>query len=101
MVWKESTEIGIGLATGSNGWTYVCCHYAPAGNIQEQYEDNVLPPGVSLSNYLSVVVIITISCFIVLFFLKPEDEGEEEIEEVPLGQVDLDEDYKWERRQDD
>ena len=66
MVWKESTEIGIGLATGSNGWTYVCCHYAPAGNIQEQYEDNVLPPGVSLSNYLFVIVIIvTITCFIV------------------------------------
>jgi hypothetical protein len=35
------------------------------------------------------------------FVLQPEDEGEEEIEEVPLGQVDLDEDYKWERRQDD
>ena len=38
-------------------------------------------------------------CFVL--FWQPEDEEEEEIEEVPLGQVDLDEDYKWERRQDD
>jgi hypothetical protein len=45
VVWKASTELGVGWATGGNGWTYFCCNYAPAGNYRGDYEGNVLPPG--------------------------------------------------------
>jgi hypothetical protein len=45
VVWKGSRELGVGWATGSNGWTYFCCNYSPAGNYQGQYQVNVLPLG--------------------------------------------------------
>lgn len=36
MVWRSSTKIGAGVATGSNGRTYLVCNYSPAGNIGPQ-----------------------------------------------------------------
>nr|CAH0109662.1 unnamed protein product [Daphnia galeata] len=45
VVWKSCTELGVGWAKGSDGWTYFCCNYAPAGNYRGDYEGNVLPLG--------------------------------------------------------
>ena len=51
VVWKSSTQLGCGAAQGtaSIGGTqynafYVVCHYAPAGNVQGQFPQNVLQP---------------------------------------------------------
>jgi uncharacterized protein YkwD len=51
VVWKSSTQLGCGAAQGTktiNGNNYnafyVVCHYAPAGNVQGQFADNVLKP---------------------------------------------------------
>jgi hypothetical protein len=45
VVWKASRELGVGWATGGNGWTYFCCNYSPTGNFNNDYAGNVLPPG--------------------------------------------------------
>lgn len=51
VVWKSSTQLGCGAAQGTktiNGRNYkafyVVCHYAPAGNVQGQFPNNVLKP---------------------------------------------------------
>ncbi|WP_226883580.1 CAP family protein [Allocoleopsis franciscana] len=51
VVWKSSTEVGCGAAKGTktmNGKLYnafyVVCQYAPAGNVQGKFPDNVLKP---------------------------------------------------------
>lgn len=51
VVWKNSTQLGCGAAQGKAnlGGTeynafYVVCHYAPAGNVQGQFPQNVLQP---------------------------------------------------------
>lgn len=51
VVWKGSTKVGCGAAPGPatiNGTKYdgfyVVCQYAPAGNVQGQFADNVLKP---------------------------------------------------------
>ena len=51
VVWNSSTQLGCGAAQGtaSIGGTqynafYVVCHYAPAGNVQGQFPQNVLKP---------------------------------------------------------
>jgi uncharacterized protein YkwD len=51
VVWKSSTKLGCGAAKGTarvsgrnyNAF-YVVCHYAPAGNFQGQFPNNVLKP---------------------------------------------------------
>ncbi|MFW9259305.1 CAP family protein [Nostoc sp. CALU 546] len=51
VVWKGSTKLGCGAAPGPatiegtkyDGF-YVVCQYAPAGNVQGQFADNVLKP---------------------------------------------------------
>jgi len=50
-VWKGSTQLGCGAAQGTatKGGTnynafYVVCQYAPAGNVEGQFPDNVLQP---------------------------------------------------------
>lgn len=51
VVWKGSTELGCGAAQGTatiegtkyNAF-YVVCQYAPAGNVQGQFPNNVLKP---------------------------------------------------------
>ncbi|KAJ8261073.1 hypothetical protein COCON_G00167960 [Conger conger] len=45
LVWKSTTEVGVGLATDGNT-VFVVGQYSPAGNITsvEYFENNVLPP---------------------------------------------------------
>jgi len=33
VIWPETTQVGMGSAKGSNGWTYVVGRYSPQGNI--------------------------------------------------------------------
>lgn len=47
MVWKNSKEMGAGLASGSNGWTTVVVIYYPGGNVISQFRSNVLPSSTS------------------------------------------------------
>ncbi|KAH8901900.1 PR-1-like protein [Coniochaeta sp. PMI_546] len=35
-MWKNTKKIGMAVAKGSNGWTYVVAHYDPAGNVVGQ-----------------------------------------------------------------
>lgn len=35
MIWKNTTEVGCGLATG-NGWDVLVCQYNPPGNVRGQ-----------------------------------------------------------------
>jgi uncharacterized protein YkwD len=51
VVWKGSTQLGCGAAQGTEtiqgtkyNAFYVVCQYAPAGNVQGQFPDNVLKP---------------------------------------------------------
>ena len=44
IVWKQTTHVGIGKATHSNGQrTIVVANYSPPGNIKNQFKQNVLP----------------------------------------------------------
>merc|ERR1712136_538301 len=43
VVWKDSTQLGVGLAV-SNGEAYVVARYYPAGNMMGRFDQNVLPP---------------------------------------------------------
>jgi pathogenesis-related protein 1 len=36
MVWRGTTEVGYGVATSRDGWTYVVANYSPAGNTPGQ-----------------------------------------------------------------
>lgn len=47
MVWRDSTELGVGMARNRNGEVYVVCNYNPAGNFLGSFTENVLPPGCS------------------------------------------------------
>uniref|UniRef100_H2YZD9 SCP domain-containing protein n=1 Tax=Ciona savignyi TaxID=51511 RepID=H2YZD9_CIOSA len=44
VVWKNSTEIGIGVATDGKGTLFAVANYAPAGNFRGQFEENVPKP---------------------------------------------------------
>lgn len=44
MVWKESKEMGIGMAKGKNGKTYVVANYNPKGNFIGKFINNVPKP---------------------------------------------------------
>lgn len=46
VVWKDSTQLGVGMATDGHK-VFVVGQYRPPGNInvKEYYEKNVLPPG--------------------------------------------------------
>lgn len=44
VVWKDSTQIGCGLAKSRRGGTYVVCNYNPPGNYQGRFPANVLKP---------------------------------------------------------
>ncbi|KAB5531391.1 CAP domain-containing protein [Coniochaeta sp. 2T2.1] len=35
-MWKNTKKVGLAVAKGSNGWTYVVAHYDPAGNVVGQ-----------------------------------------------------------------
>lgn len=45
-MWKDSTELGVGMARNRNGEVYVVCNYNPAGNFLGSFTENVLPLGV-------------------------------------------------------
>ncbi|KAM4662523.1 uncharacterized protein O3C94_011005 isoform 2-T2 [Discoglossus pictus] len=47
VVWKDSQEVGVGVATDGNGLFFVVGQYDPAGNITNPgyFEKNVLPSG--------------------------------------------------------
>lgn len=42
VVWKDSKEIGCGMATSRRGGHYVVCNYNPPGNYQGRFPANVL-----------------------------------------------------------
>nr|XP_045611034.1 uncharacterized protein LOC123766162 isoform X2 [Procambarus clarkii] len=43
LVWGESREFGVGKARSRSGKIIVVAHYAPAGNIENAFKENVLP----------------------------------------------------------
>ena len=43
LAWKDSTELGCGLAVGSNYNVYGVCNYSPPGNVIGAFEQNVFP----------------------------------------------------------
>ncbi|GHH31622.1 CAP family protein [Lentzea cavernae] len=43
MVWKSTTQVGVGLTQGHNG-TYVVINFAKRGNTLNHFRENVLPP---------------------------------------------------------
>ncbi|XP_070547972.1 uncharacterized protein [Ptychodera flava] len=44
VVWKASTQLGCAYAQDARGNYHIACEYVPAGNIDDQYSDNVVPP---------------------------------------------------------
>ena len=36
IIWRDTTRLGCGLATGG-GWDYLVCRYAPPGNVSGQF----------------------------------------------------------------
>ncbi|OCT65187.1 Golgi-associated plant pathogenesis-related protein 1 [Xenopus laevis] len=44
VVWKNSKELGVGVATDNKGTFYVVGRYSPAGNVIGQFKNNVLRP---------------------------------------------------------
>lgn len=45
LVWRDSQYFGIGKARSRTGKVVVVAHYAPAGNLNGYFQQNVLPPG--------------------------------------------------------
>lgn len=44
VIWKSSSTLGVGYATNEDGKKlYVVCNYHPAGNIYDEFIDNVQP----------------------------------------------------------
>lgn len=43
VVWKETKELGVGIAESKCGLYYICCNYYPAGNVEGKYKENVPP----------------------------------------------------------
>jgi uncharacterized protein YkwD len=44
VIWKDSKELGIALARGKDGSSYVVANYSPAGNFLGQFAENVGKP---------------------------------------------------------
>ncbi|KAF7990229.1 hypothetical protein HCN44_000034 [Aphidius gifuensis] len=44
VVWKDSTELGVGFSRNSKGEIYVVCNYNPPGNFIGSFGNNVLKP---------------------------------------------------------
>ena len=45
VVWKDSTQLGCGIAKGTDNFVYGVCNYSPPGNYigASNYQNNVLP----------------------------------------------------------
>ena len=41
VIWKDSKEVGFGIAKNKGGYTYVVGNYFPAGNILGRFKQNV------------------------------------------------------------
>ncbi|KAL1502315.1 hypothetical protein ABEB36_007480 [Hypothenemus hampei] len=44
IIWKDSKELGVGIAKNKKGQTYVVCNYNPKGNCIGQFTENVPRP---------------------------------------------------------
>ncbi|KAH1000065.1 uncharacterized protein LOC109533085 isoform X2 [Dendroctonus ponderosae] len=44
IIWKDSKELGVGIAKNAKGQTYVVCNYHPKGNYVGQFDENVPKP---------------------------------------------------------
>lgn len=44
VVWRDSTELGVGMARNRNGEVYVVANYNPPGNFLGSFSENVQPP---------------------------------------------------------
>uniref|UniRef100_A0ABD2XRK6 SCP domain-containing protein n=1 Tax=Trichogramma kaykai TaxID=54128 RepID=A0ABD2XRK6_9HYME len=44
VVWRDSLELGVGMARNRNGEVYVVANYNPAGNYLGSFTENVVPP---------------------------------------------------------
>ena len=49
MVWKNSELIGFGMQKSLKGKYYYVINYSPTGNVDGQFQKNVLPPGTKVS----------------------------------------------------
>lgn len=45
MVWRITTELGVGMAKSVDGVVFVVAKYSPRGNTPDQYASNVFPSG--------------------------------------------------------
>lgn len=43
IIWKDTEQIGVGIAESVKGNVYVVCNYYPKGNVIENFKNNVLP----------------------------------------------------------
>ena len=43
LIWKDTKEVGFGFSNDKKGNFYVVANYFPCGNIEGQYQNNVLP----------------------------------------------------------
>ena len=44
VVWADSKEFGVGLATAKNGMHFMVARYAPGGNNLNLFKSNIKPP---------------------------------------------------------
>lgn len=44
MIWKNTRQVGFGMAKGRSGKVVIVANYLPAGNIIGQFMENILPP---------------------------------------------------------
>ena len=44
MIWKSSTELGMGVATDDSGKIIIVANYNPRGNYAGEFEENVPMP---------------------------------------------------------
>ena len=51
-VWKDSQQVGFGLAVNPDGQNFVVATYQPAGNMVGSYLQNVLPAKSTLGKQL-------------------------------------------------
>lgn len=45
VVWKDSKQLGVGVAKNNRGQIFVVCNYNPPGNYTGRYSMNVPPVG--------------------------------------------------------
>lgn len=44
LIWKNTKELGVGIAVSLSGNLFVVCNYKPKGNTIEGFQDNVILP---------------------------------------------------------